>query len=84
MRILRGPLEGIAAKDIEQLCADEASENTEIEFKCDLPCKNGKQADPWYTGKSFADYARNQITEEIVAGNRSLCKYVGWGGLRRH
>jgi predicted HTH transcriptional regulator len=72
MRILRDPLESITAADIQQLCADEVSESTELELKSDLPSKAGKQADPWYAGNAFGDYARNKIAEEVVAFANTL------------
>jgi hypothetical protein len=72
MRLLQEPLETITANDIAQLCSDQVSESTELELKSDLPCKAGQQADPWHAGKSFGDYARNQITEEIIAFANTL------------
>jgi hypothetical protein len=67
MRILRGPLDTIVAGDIDQLCADQISEGTEIEFKVDLPHKGGLGNDSWHSGGNVGDYARNEIASEIVA-----------------
>jgi schlafen family protein len=75
MRILREPLDSISANDIAHLCTDEVSEGTEIELKADLPFKGGKGGppqDPWHTGGSFGEFARNQIAEEIVAFANTL------------
>lgn len=72
MRLLSEPLQAIAPDDIKQLWLDEASEGTELELKSDLPSKAGLQKDPWYQGNSFGEYARNQITEEIVAFANTL------------
>jgi hypothetical protein len=73
MRILREPLNAIGAQDIRQLCADQVSEGTGVELKSDLPIKgNTKQKDPWHTGGSIGDYARNQIAEEIIAFANTL------------
>jgi Putative DNA-binding domain len=67
MRILREPIESITAQDVQQLCADQVSEGSEIELKADLPSKDGLGKDSWHTGKSVGQYARNEIAEEIIA-----------------
>lgn len=72
MRILHEPLDAISADDICQLCSDAVSEGTEIELKADLPCKDGRLQDPWHSGQSFGEYARNQIAEEVVAFANTL------------
>jgi hypothetical protein len=53
--------------DIQQICADQIPEGTELELKSDLPSKAGRGADPWHAGGGIGDYARNEIAEEIVA-----------------
>jgi len=67
VRILHEPIETITSNDVTQLCADQISEGTEIELKSDLPSKNGRATDPWHAGKSFGQYARDEIAEEIIA-----------------
>jgi len=67
MRILRSPIESINAQDIQQFCADQIAEGLEIELKADLPSKAGFATDPWHTGKSVGQYARNEIADEVVA-----------------
>lgn len=66
-RILRDQLDSLIAADIDQLCADQAAEGTELEFKSDLPNRAGRGADPWHAGGGIGDYARNEIAEEIIA-----------------
>lgn len=66
MKILREPLERVTADDLAQLCEDQVPEGIEVEYKADLPGRDGRK-DPWHTGGAFSDYARNQIAEEIVA-----------------
>jgi Putative DNA-binding domain len=65
--MLRDQLESLTAADIDQLCADQAAEGTELELKSDLPSRAGRGADPWYGGGGVGDYARNEIAEEIIA-----------------
>lgn len=72
MKLLRDRLESIDAADIQQLCADQVSEGTELELKSDLPSKAGLRADPWHLGKPVGEYARNQIADEIVAFANTL------------
>ena len=71
MRILRDSLNTITAVDIVQLCDDQAAEGTELELKQDLPSRAGR-SDPWHTGGSIGEYARNEIAEEIVAFANTL------------
>jgi Putative DNA-binding domain len=66
-RILRAQLASLTATDVDQLCADQAAEGTELEFKSDLPSKAGRGADPWHAGDGIGEYARNEIAEEIIA-----------------
>lgn len=66
-RILRAQLNSLTAADIDQLCADQAAEGTELELKSELPSKGGRGADPWYAGGGIGDYARNEIAEEVIA-----------------
>src|ERR1700704_4742865 len=66
MPILPETLEATTASNIQQLCADQASEGTELELKSDLPTRDGR-LDAWHTGGSIGDYARNEIAEEIIA-----------------
>jgi hypothetical protein len=72
MRLLREPIETITVQDIRQLCTDQVSEGTELELKSDLPSKDGRGQDPWHSGKSVSQYARNEIAEEIVAFANTL------------
>jgi hypothetical protein len=67
MGILGGALEDLTPNDLNRLCSDEVAEGTEVEFKSDLPVKNGRGPDPWHEGGSIGDYARNEIAEEIIA-----------------
>jgi hypothetical protein len=67
MRILSDPLNELTEEDINQLCSDQVSEGTEIEFKADLPTRDGKTPDAWHVGGHFGEYARNAIAQEIVA-----------------
>jgi hypothetical protein len=66
MKILQAPLDALSAGDIDQLCADQVSEGTEIEFKSDLPTRDGS-SDAWHRGGPIGEFARNQIANEIVA-----------------
>jgi Schlafen, AlbA_2 len=72
MRILRAPLMSIVAADITQLCSDEVSEGTEVEFKQELPSRDRKTPDGWRSGQPFGEYARNEIAQEIVAFANTL------------
>jgi hypothetical protein len=67
MRISSEPLDSIVADDIHQLCTDQISEGAEIEFKADLPHKDGIGKDSWYSSGPIGDRARNEIAEEVVA-----------------
>jgi hypothetical protein len=65
--IFGGNLESLAAPDVLQVCADQVPEGTEVEYKSDLPVKDGRAQDTWHTGGAVGDYARNAIAEEITA-----------------
>ena len=65
--MLRAQLDSLTAADIDQLCADQAAEGTELELKSELPSKAGRAADPWHAGGGIGEYARNEIAEEIIA-----------------
>ena len=39
----------------------------EVEYKADLPVKNGRVHDAWHSGGAVGEYARNAIAEEITA-----------------
>jgi Putative DNA-binding domain len=71
MRILRDALSTIKAPDIVQLCDDQVAEGTQLELKRDLPCRAGR-LDPWHTGGSIGEHARNAIAEEVVAFANTL------------
>ncbi len=47
------------------------AEGTELELKQDLPSRGGR-LDPWHTGGSIGEHARNAIAEEIVAFANTL------------
>jgi hypothetical protein len=71
MSVFPSTLEDSTATHISQLCADQVSEGTELELKSDLPTKDGRP-DPWHSGGSIGDYARNEIAEEIIAFANTL------------
>jgi len=71
MLFLKGPLEAVTWAQIDQLCADQVSEGTELELKSDLPTRDGG-LHPWHSGGQLAEYARNQIAEEIIAFANTL------------
>jgi hypothetical protein len=61
------PLGEITKADIESLVRDAWPEDDELEFKSDIPGKEGRP-DRWYIDQSgLNDYGRNQILEEVVA-----------------
>lgn len=52
--------------DIDQLIADSVAEDEQLEFKRELPAKDGKP-DRWYAAQDqFGDRARNELLEEVV------------------
>lgn len=53
--------------DIEQIVTDAALEDEQLEFKRELPTKDGK-ANSWYQKQDqIGDRARNELLEEVVA-----------------
>ena len=81
MLFLKGPLEAVTWAQIDQLCADQVSEGTELELKSDLPTRDGG-LHPWHSGGQLAEYARNQIAEEIIAFANTLGGVVCVGVTR--
>ena len=61
------PLADLSANDIAQLVNDEWPEDDQLEFKRDLPAKEGGRADTWYVAqKEVGDRARNELIEEVI------------------
>lgn len=72
MTVLRKPIGEILHQDLEELCATEARESSELEFKEALPFQQTKgqqdAADRWITrGDRVGDYARDKLLAELVA-----------------
>ena len=67
MPALKLALEKISSADIDGIIKDGWIEDEEIEFKQEVPSRDGRQ-DRWYFDQSgLSDYGRNQILAEIVA-----------------
>lgn len=68
MSIFGKPIDKITAEDIADLTADGGvPESYSLEFKRDLPAKQGKP-DPWYEKQQrIGDKAKHEIAEELIA-----------------
>lgn len=60
------PIEAIDWADLQSLIKDQVSEGLQIEFKKEIPGKNG-QPDPWTRGDKMADFGRDKICAELCA-----------------
>lgn len=72
MTVLRKAVGEIHQQDLEELCATEARETSELEFKGALPFQPTKgqpeTADRWIAkGDRVGDYARDKLLAELVA-----------------
>jgi hypothetical protein len=65
--MLNKPFDQITADDILELCRNAAYENLTLEFKRELPSRDGRRPDPWMQGGNFSEYARDRLFREIVA-----------------
>jgi hypothetical protein len=68
---LRNPIAELKAEDIQELAAQELSEDENVEFKSELAARQNAK-DPWYTGGKVGDFAKEKLLKEIIAfANRS-------------
>jgi Putative DNA-binding domain len=66
MPAIRVELSAITSADIQRVIVDAWPEDEELEFKQEIPSKNGQ--DRWYLDQSrIADYGRDKLLAEVVA-----------------
>lgn len=66
INLLSMPVDQIRISDIESLIASRIPEGEQVEFKEELPAKNG--SDPWMSGgDKIGDRAKNELLKEVVA-----------------
>jgi len=66
-------LNKLTKADLEKLITDKISENQQLEYKRELPARNGKKET---NSEKISDYARNEILSEIVAFTNSQGGYL--------
>ena len=66
INLLSMPVDQIIISDIESLIESKIPEGEQVEFKEELPAKNG--SDPWMSGgDKIGDRAKNELLKEVVA-----------------
>ena len=66
INLLSMPVDQIRISDIESLIESKIPEGEQVEFKEELPAKNG--SDPWMSGgDKIGDRAKNELLKEVVA-----------------